>query len=78
MSDDEFVFAPRVTTDGIEKILRDEEHCTKGICTDRVCIWKTPKGHGFMVPNPLTIPSVPAQTLVEILRIIRRLDDRSA
>jgi hypothetical protein len=29
MSDDEFVFAPRVTTDGIERILRDEEHCTK-------------------------------------------------
>jgi hypothetical protein len=74
MGDDQFAFTPRITTEGVERVLREEEQCTKHTCTDRVCIWKTPKGHGFMAPNPDTVPSVPAGVLNDLRRMIRKLD----
>jgi hypothetical protein len=74
VSDDPFVFRPLMQTEALEKILANEERCTKGPCTDRICIWKTPGGHGFTVPNPITVPEVPATTLPDLKRKIRYLD----
>jgi hypothetical protein len=60
---------------GVEEVLRTEERCTKGGCTSRICIWKTPKGHGFTAPNPDTVPVVPAETLRDLQLKIRQLDE---
>jgi len=60
-------------TSELERMLRDEEHCIRVTCTSRVCIWRTPAGHGFTAPNPATVPNAPIRTLQE-LRVIRRLD----
>jgi hypothetical protein len=74
LSGDNFIYVPEVSTEGIERTLAQEDGCTKGPCTSRVCIWKTPGGHGFMVPNPRTVPRVPATVLGDLRRKVRELD----
>jgi hypothetical protein len=74
MSDDQFVYKPRVRTAALESILRDAG-CKKGTCTTRICGWRTPRGHGFTAPNPETVPDVPAETIPDLLKKVQQLDD---
>jgi hypothetical protein len=76
MSDDDSVYIPEIATEGMERMLIEEEHCRKGICTDRICIWKTPGGHGFTAPNPRTVPRIRASVLRDLRQKIRKLDGR--
>ena len=59
----------------LENLLTPRQHCKKlGTCMSHVCIWETPKGHGFMVPNPVTIKVVLASTYDDLVAIIALLD----
>ncbi len=59
-------YVPLMRTRALEVILKDELHCEKRTCTDKICVWVTPKGHGLMVPNPATIPAVPLKVLEDL------------
>jgi hypothetical protein len=61
VSDDEFVYVPEISTEGME----------------RVCIWKTPGGHGFTAPNPRTVPRIRASVLRDLRQKIRQLDGKT-
>jgi hypothetical protein len=71
-------YVPSMLTTALENFLRNDAHCTKRTCTDRICIRKTPKGNGFMVPNPLNEPTVPVWVLAELREKIRQLDTTDA
>jgi hypothetical protein len=67
-------YVPLMRTRALEAILKDELHCQKLSCTDKICAWLTPTRRGFTAPNPATIPAVPLRTIEDLRKIIIQLD----
>ena len=66
---------PRMLVSDLENLLTHRHRCQKtDHCTSHVCIWETPKGHGFMVPNPATIKVVLASAYDDLIAIVELLD----
>jgi hypothetical protein len=62
-----------ITVRELEVALRGEQCVKVGPCTQRVCMWKTPNGHHFMAPNPMTMNLCPDKSQTRVMKTVAML-----